>query len=354
MLCCQISKFRTFYLKLLAGLTIVISTSGLAQPNIVNVYSWTAYIPQQVVKQFTKETGIRVNLSEYDSNETMYAKLRASSQAGYDIVLPSNYFVHRMLSQNMLIPIDKSKISNFKYLNPTLLNKPFDPNNTYSIPYLASITGIVVNKDYIDPKTTQSWQSLWQERFRDRLLILDDMREVFSMALLTLGYSINDTNPEHIRAAYLKLKALTPNIKIFNSDIEQNIYVDEDAVIGMGWNGDINLSKMENPKLEFIYPQEGFVISLDCLVITKNAKHLENAYRFINFLLRPDIAKQVSLEVGYTSPNLGAIKLMSKAEQENPVMNPSAKILSHSTMQEDVGKQLPLYEKYWEMLKIGD
>ena len=340
------------YLSLLVILLLPIKI--LAQNNVVNVYSWTAYIPEEVIKEFTKETGIRVNLSEYDSNETMYAKLKASSRAGYDIILPSNYFIHRMLKQNMLHKIDKTKITNFKYLNPDLLNKEYDPNNYYSIPYLCSMTGLVVNSDYIDPKTTPSWQDLWQERFRDKLLILDDMREVFSIAMLTLGYSINDTNPEHIKAAYLKLKTLKPNIKIFNSDIEQNIYIDEDAVIGMGWNGDINLSKIENPKLAFIYPKEGFVLSIDCLAITKNAPHLENAYKLINFLLRPEIAKKISLSVGYSTPNLGAINLLPKEIQENPIINPSKEILAHSQLQADVDEVLPLYEKYWEMLKISN
>ncbi|OGT06646.1 MAG: spermidine/putrescine ABC transporter substrate-binding protein [Gammaproteobacteria bacterium GWE2_37_16] len=329
------------------------SFSAFAKSNVVNIYVWTAYLPTEVAKQFTKETGIRVNVSEYDSNETMYAKLKASSDIGYDIVFPSSYFLRRMRQQNMLHTLDKDKLPNFHYLNPALLNKDFDPKNDYSIPYLASITGIVVNSDSIAPNSVLKWQDLWRKDFKNSLLILDDMREVFSMALLTLGYSINDTDPKHIEEAYLKLKSLLPNTKIFNSDVEQNIYVDEDAVIGMGWNGDINLSQADNPKLKFIYPKEGFVISIDCLAITKKAPHLENAYKFINFLMRPDIAKKISLEIGYPSPNLGAIKLMSKELQENPLFNPNEEILKRGQIQNDVDEVLPLYERYWELLKIG-
>jgi len=326
----------------------------LAQANILNVYVWTAYLPQDVVKQFRKETGIRVNISEYDSNETMYAKIKASPDAGYDIIFPSNYFIHRMRKQNMLHIIDKDKLPNLQYINRDLLRKPFDPNNEFSIPYLCSITGIVINTDYLDNKNITSWQDLWQERFRDKLLVLDDMREVFSIALLTLGYSINDTNPDHIKEAYLKLKTLLPNVKIFNSDVEQNIYIDEDAIVGMGWNGDINLSLAENPKLKFIYPKEGFVMSIDCLAITKNAPHLENAYKFINFLMRPDIAKKISEEIGYPSPNLAAIKLLPKDMQNNPLLNPSSELLKRGQLQDATDEVLPLYEKYWEKLKIGE
>lgn len=355
-----LNKFLFTYFKkytsllLVIGILFLIPKTIIAKTPTVNVYVWTAYLPTEVIREFTKETGIRVNLSEYDSNETMYAKLRASSDTGYDVIFPSSYFVRRMRQQDMLHKLDKDTLPNFKYLNPIWLNKSFDNNNDYSIPYLTTITGIVVNSDYIDPKSIKNWQDLWQERFRDKLLVLDDMREVFSIALLTLGYQINDTNPKHIEEAYLKAKTLLPNTKIFNSDVEQNIYIDEDAVVGLGWNGDINLSQQENPKLQFIYPKEGFTISLDCVAIAKNAPNLVNAHKFINFLMRPDIAKIISLELGYPSPNTGAIKLMPKELQKNPIFNPDPEVIKHGQIQTDVDSVLPIYEKYWELLKIGE
>jgi spermidine/putrescine transport system substrate-binding protein len=258
-----------------------------------------------------------------------------------------------MISQKMLQKIDKSKIPNFKNINAALLNKAFDLHNDFSIPYLWGATGIVVNSDYINPTTISSWKNLWNPKYKNQLLILNDLREAFGMALIALGFSADDKNPEHIKQAYLKLKQLLPNIKIFNSDAEQTIYIDEDVVIGMGYNGDIHLSQAENPKINFIFPKDGFVIWIDSLAITKHALHVENAHKFINFLLRPDIAKMVSLTTGYSTPNKEAIKLLPKEVQNLEIINPSADTMKRAELQGDLGQALELYEKYWELLKIG-
>jgi len=337
---------------LCCGLFICCSTA-IASPKVLNIYAWTNYVPNEVLQQFSKETGIKVHLAEYDSNETMYAKLKASPQAGYDVIIPSSYFIERMIHQNMLTKIDLAKIPNIKNLNPAFLHQTFDPHNEYSLPYLWGATGIVVNTDYIDPKNVQRWQDLWQEQFKNQLMMINDIRDVFGIVLLELGYPINDKNPEHIKQAYIELKKLLPNIKIFNSDAEQTIYIDEDAILGMGYNGDIHLTQQENPKVKFIYPKEGFIIWIDNLAITKNAPNEENAYKFINFLLRPDIAKAIMIGVGYTSPNIEAIKLMPKEIQTDPTVNPTKEILRHGHLQDDLGEAMPVYEKYWELLKVG-
>jgi spermidine/putrescine transport system substrate-binding protein len=183
--------------------------------------------------------------------------------------------------------------------------------------------------------------------------MLDDMRSVFSMAMLTLGYSINDTNPEHVREAYLKLKSLLPNIKLFNSDSADNLFIDEDIIIGMNFNGDTFRDLAENPNLKYIYPKEGFVIWIDNIAIPKGAPHLQNAYKFINFLLRPDIAKEIALVQHYSSPNLAAAKLLPQDWRENPIFNPDPEILKRGQSQLDLGNADAIFGKYWEMLKIG-
>lgn len=332
---------------------LIIFTVVYAQKQVVNVYVWSGYLPADVVRDFTKETGIRINLSEYDTNETMYAKLKSSPEAGYDVIIPSSYFVDRMSKQGMLHKLDKNKLPNFKNLNPLFLHKQFDPNNDYSLPYLWGATGITVNKKYFPENEIQSWKDLWNPKYKNQVMMLSDVREVFGMGLLALGYPSNDTNPEHLHQAYLKLKDLMPNIKIFNTDAEQTIYIDEDAVLGMGFNGDIYLSQLENPNLKFIYPKDGFVLWIDCLAITKNAPNSENAYKLLNFLMRPDIAKRISMSVGYSVPNIAAVKLLPEAIRNNPTINPSLQILKRAQFQVDVGKALPIYEKYWELLKIG-
>jgi len=324
-----------------------------AEP-ILNVYNWSGYISNDVLKEFEKETGIHVNYTTYDSNETMYAKLKADPDAGYDIVVPSTYFIDRMYKQGMLRKIDKNKIPNFKNLNPALLNKPFDPHNQYSIPYFWSTTGIAINTKYYPYNSITSWNDLWKSEYKDQLLLLDDVREVFSMALISLGYSANDADPEHIKQAYLKLRQLLPNVRLFNDEAAASIYIDEDAVLGMGWDGDIYMANKENPDVQFIYPKEGYVLSLDSMAIPSGARHVDNAYKFINFILRPDIAMQISMATGYASPNLAAQKLMPKELATNKITYPDAATLARGQVQTDVGSQAnAVYQRYWELLKIG-
>lgn len=332
---------------------VLLARPVYAEENIVNIYNWSNYISNDVLKEFTRETGIKVNYTTYDSNETLYAKLKANPHTGYDVIVPSTYFVDRMRQQGMLQALDKSRLPNFKNLNPALLNKTYDPGNHYSIPYFWSSTGIVVNSKLHSTQALQAWADLWNPRYQNQLLLLDDVHEVFSMALMVLGYSPNDTCPEHIRQAYLKLKALMPNVRLFNNDGVKSLFIDEDLSVGMAWNGDIYQAVQENPALRFIYPKEGFVISIDSMAIPIGALHVNNAYIFINFILRPDIAKKLSLATGYPTPNLAAYKLMPKAILNNSMIYPDKKTLQRSVVQVDVGAAESVYQHYWELLKIG-
>ena len=186
-------------------------------------------------------------------------------------------------------------------------------------------------------------------------MLLDDMRDVFSVALLTLGYSVNDSNPKHIEQAYLKMRALLPNIKIFSTDAVPNIFIDEDATIGMAWSGDCKSAQDENSRIQYIYPRDGFVIWIDSIAIVNNAPHFDNAHKFIDFILRPDIAKKINLYVPYSSPNLAAVKLLPLKMQQSRMINPDAETLKRGQVQLDIDeKTLHLYSDYWEKLKIGE
>lgn len=321
--------------------------------NVLNLYTWSGVIPDFIIQQFEKETGIKVNFSTYDSNETMYAKLKATKDAGYDVIEPSSYYIDRMRRQGMLTKIDKSQLSHFKNEDPEFLNQPYDPHNNFSIPFIWGVTGIFVNTGDYAPKGLTHWSDLWDKKYENQLMLLDDSREVFAIALLSLGYPINDSNPDHINQAYLKLKNLIPNIKVFKSDGVITILIDEDASIGMAWNGDLYKAKKENPKLEFIYPEEGFVIWVDNFAIPKDAPHLKNAYQFLNFMLRAEVAKTVSLNNDYPTPNLAAKKLLPPDIRNNPIVYPSHDILRRGQFQTDISDEaIELYERYWEKLKM--
>ncbi len=327
---------------------------SIAADKVLNIYAWSGEIPDSIVRRFEKETGIKVNLSTYANNEVMYAKLRATQHPGYDIVEPSSYYVDRMRRQNMLDKLDKNKLPNFKNLNPAFLHADYDPLSEYSVPHVVGVTGIFVNQNYYPDHHITRWSDLWDKHFYDQLMLLDDTREVFSMALLALHYSANDRDPEHIKAAFLKLKALMKNVKLFSSDTVTAIIIDEDANIGMAWNGDVYKASQENKAVHFIFPADGFVIWIDNFTIPKNAPHKDNAYRFINFLLRADIGRDIALATHFSTANLAAQKLLPPQIRDNPMIYPSEDILRHGQFQTDVGDEaLALYEKYWEELKLS-
>jgi len=324
------------------------------EKKVLNVYAWSGFLPDPVIKAFEQETGIQVNYSTYINNEVLYAKLKTNMGSGYDLVMPSAYFINRMASQDLLQKIDHKRLTQTKHLNPQFLKREHDPNNDYCLPFLWSSTGIVVNKKYHDPKTIQTWADFWDPQYHNQLLALDDVREMFSIALLVLGYSVNTQNPEEIEAAYRKLKGLMPNIKLFNMDTVRSIYIDEDITLGMGWSGDCFLAQAENPNLDFIYPQDGFIISLDCLAIPKHAVHVNYAHQFIDFLCRPEIAKQIAMETGFATANLSAKRLLPEAMQRSPILYPNEQTLARAQLQLDVGEAAALYEKQFEWLKLSD
>ncbi len=340
---------------ILCGLWLVmISTTGLAQEKILNIYTWASYMPATVLKEFTQETGITVRYSTFDNNQQLYTKLKADPNIDYDIVMPTNYIVTRMTDEGMLKKLDHSKLPNMQYLEPSLLNRDYDPGNQYSLPYLWGTTALLVNTKVYSVNQVDSWKKLWHGDFEGQVAMSDAARDVISAAFLYLGYSINDQNPEHIKEAYLALKQFMPNIQSFVSDGSQQMYVNEDANIGMLGSGDALSVIKENPSYQYIYPKEGAIIWIDNMAIARGAKHTENAYQFMNFVMRPDIAKEISLTVGYASPNRAAKALMPKDMQNNPILYPPKSILQHGQIESAVStKTNALYLKYWELLKLG-
>jgi spermidine/putrescine transport system substrate-binding protein len=329
------------------------SLISVAQTRVVNIYLTGGEIPENLIWAFQTKTGIKVNLSTYETNEAMFAKLHANSKNIYDVILPSSYFVERMKHYEMLTPLDHKKLPNIKNIDPFFADNPCDPHFQYQVPLVWGSTGIFYNQRWIKQAPTQ-WKALWDPKFRDQLMLLDDMRDVFSISLLSLGYNPNDVDPQHIEAAYQHLLQLVPNIKLFASNAIKSLIIDEDANIGTSWNGDIAKSQTENTHIRFVYPAEGSLLWVDCLAIPKNAPHLAEAYQFIDFMLQAQSGAEVTLKEGYTTANLASRALLPAEIRNNPTIFPDATTLQHSYYLRDVGEKIvDLYNTYWEKLKLA-
>ncbi|AMG29366.1 spermidine/putrescine ABC transporter substrate-binding protein PotD [Grimontia hollisae] len=311
--------------------------------------NWGPYISTELLEQFTRETGIKVIYSTYESNETLYAKMKTHPD-GYDLVVPSTYFVAKMRDEGMLQKIDHSKLNNFTELDKNYLDKPFDPNNDYSIPHVIAMTGLAVNTDMYNPEDFDSWADLWNPELKGQIMLMDDTREVFHIALRKLGYSGNSTDPKQIDEAYEELKKLMPNVLVFNSDNPANPYLSGEVGLGMLWNGSAAAAQREGLPIELVWPKEGGIFWVDSLAIPKNAKNVEAAHKMIDFLLRPEIAARISADTGY----LTGVEKSNAKYKDNPTLFPPQEDLDRGEWQDAVGELTEKYENYFLRLKTGE
>lgn len=325
-----------------------------AADNVVHLYTWTEYVPDGLLDEFTKETGIKVELSTLESNETMYAKLKLQGKdAGYDVIAPSNYFVSKMAKEGMLHKLDHAKIPAIKQLNPDWLNKPYDKGNQYSLPQLLGAPGIAFNTDTYKADQFTSWADLWKPEFKGKLQVLDDVREVFNIALQKMGADPNTKDPAVIKKAYEELLKLRPNILSYNSDNPAGPFVAGEVEVGQMWNGSVRVAKLEDAPVNLVYPKEGPVLWVDTLAIPKNAKNVDAAHKLINYLLSAKVAAKLTTEIGYPTSNVEALKMLPKEVTEDPAIYPPAEVLKKAVWQDDVGDAMEVYEKYWQQLKAA-
>ncbi|MFU8769550.1 MAG: spermidine/putrescine ABC transporter substrate-binding protein [Desulfotignum sp.] len=317
------------------------------------IYNWTEYMPEEVLTAFQEKTGIRVIYATYDSNESMYAKVRLTRGKGYDVVFPSTYFVDKMRKEGLLSPIDQDALSNFRHLDPLLLDKPYDPGNRYSIPYVWGSTGLAYNSDHVSPDQMRSWKDLWRPEFKNRLVMNDDLREVLGVGLIVNGFSVNETDPDRIQAAYESIRSLMPNIRVFSGDSPKQPLLNLEAWAGMVWNGEVYMAALEFPVIQYAYPEEGAIFWVDSMVIPAGAENKQEAHEFINFILEPEIALMVCEYIGYAPANRTAFEMMPEELKTNPIIFPPREAVEKGEFQNDVGDAILIYERFWERLKTG-
>ena len=334
-------------------------TQAVTASKELNLYAWSEYIPQALLENFQAETGIQVHYDTYSSNEELMAKLQAGA-SGYDVIIPSDYMVDIMVKQGLLEELDLAQIPNFANISEELKNPDFDPGNKYSIPYQWGTVGIVVDTEKVTRPIT-SWNDLWDPEFRGRVVLLDDVREVLGMVLLSLGYDKNSTDPGQLEEAKAKLLELMPNVRLFDSDSPKTALLSGEVWLGQTWNGEAAIAHSENPSIDYVCPVEGCGLWYDNLAIPKQAPHKDAALAFINFVLEPEQSIEITKEFPYSTPNQAALNLMKTEEPELyaaytgfPATNPPLEDIQNGRPVVDVGEATALWDRIWTEVKGGE
>lgn len=312
---------KTLLLTLLAALALApLPAAAQKKKSVLNLYCWSEYVPQAVIDGFTKETGVKVNVENYASNEEMLAKLLAGGSK-YDLIQPSEYTIEALIKAGKLEELNMANIPNVVNLDPKLTKMAHDPEGKYCVTWMAGTVGIVVNTAKVKTPIT-GYKDVFSGAHKKRIVVLNDAREIVSWALNSLGLPINDITPEALEKVKPVLKEWLPQVKVYDSDSPKTALLNGDVDLGLVWSGEAALLYKKNKKFAYVLPAEGAHQFIDSLAIPKGAPNKENAEKFINYILQPKVSALVSRDFPYTNPNLEARKLLTKAEQENPASYP--------------------------------
>ncbi|MHA3770399.1 polyamine ABC transporter substrate-binding protein [Verrucomicrobiota bacterium sgz303538] len=309
----------------LAALTLSAQAQG-GKKQTLNIFCWSEYIPQPVIDSFAKQYKVKVNVENYASNEEMLAKLQAGG-AKYDLIQPSEYIVEEMAKEGRLEELDLANIPNIKNIDPKFTKMPHDPEGKYSVTWMAGSVGIVVNTNKIK-EPIRGFADVFQDKYKKRIVVVNDNRELVSWALSSLGLPINDMSDENLAKAKVVLAKWIPLVRVFDSDSPKTALLNGDVDLGIVWNGEaaklIEESKKSKRKISFSYvlPSEGAHQFVDNLAIPKGAKNKALAEKFINYVLEPKVSVQVWDEFPYTLANAEGRKLLSAEQLANPASFP--------------------------------
>jgi spermidine/putrescine transport system substrate-binding protein len=325
------------------------STNG-----VVSVYNWGEYIDTDLLKEFTAQTGIAVNYSTYDSNENLYTKLRSGS-VNYDVIIPSDYMISRLIDEGLLMKLDFDQIPNFENVDEAYRNMIYDPTNEYSVPYTWGTTGIIYNPNMVDQPIT-SWADLFDTELLNKhsVLMFDNSRDCIAIALMALGYDINTENADEITAAVDLLIAQKKSglVQAYVMDQIFDKMANNEAAVGVYYAGDYLIMLEDNPDLVWVQPSEGANLFVDAMCVPTTCQNYDNAMAFINFMCENTSYAANFEEIGYALPSSGATALLDEEYSESPVLYPEQSYLDSCESFINLNKAtLELYDSEW--LRLG-
>jgi spermidine/putrescine transport system substrate-binding protein len=321
--------------------------------NELFIYTWADYTDADLLESFTEQTGIRVIVDIYDSNEAMLAKMQAGGGSSYSIIYPSDYMVGRMVQLQLLRPLERSQIQGLDNLFGKFQDPEYDRGNRYSVPFTWGTTGLIYNSAKLSTPP-DDWEYLWthQSDLSRRLTLMNDVREVLGAGLRSLGYSYNATDRTELHAAYEHLVNLKPAIANFTTDGWRDLILAGDLEVAMGYSFDALSVSDENPDLEYVVPMSGSSLWTDTMVIPRTAPNVQGAYAWINFMFQPQVAADLIERLYFATPNRAAYNLLSEELRDNPTLFPSESVLERCQgilpLATDMEKA---YARYWIRLK---
>lgn len=319
------------------------------------IYTWAGYTDDDLLKRFYQETGIKVVADVFDSNESMLARIQAGGGSAYSVIYPSEYMVQKMAGLKLLTPLDHSLLIGLDELFPQFQNPVYDPGNQFSVPISWGTTGLIYNTKLLKDVPTD-WDYLWQnqDKLAKRLTLLNDVREVMGASQRRLGYSYNSSNSQEIGAGYEQLVKLKPAIASFTTDAWRSQMLVGDLMVAMCYSSDAAEIMPENEDLQYITPKSGSSLWTDTLVIPKTAPNPAGAYRWINYMLQPDISKELVERLSFATPSQAAYKMLSEETRNDPTLFPPESVIAKSEGIAPLDdKTTELIEKYWTRLTSG-
>ncbi len=328
--------------------------------DFINVYSWGEYISNgadgsiNVNKEFTKKTGIHVNYKTFQNNEELFAKILGGG-TDYDVIIPSDYMVSRLIEKDMLAKLDFKNISNFSLIDERFKNLNFDPGNHYSVPYMWGLIGIFYNKNEVRKNDQEiTWDILWDEKYKNRVLMFDNARDSFAISLLRLGYSINTTDPANWRRAADELIKQKPLIQAYVMDQIFDKMCNGEAALAPYYSGDSATMLKNNPDIGFVIPKNGTNLFVDSMCIPKNSARKTQAEKYINFMCETDIALANVKQIGYSTPQKEAYEKLDDKIKQNKIFYPDDETIENSqvfvNLPGDINK---LMDELWIEVKSG-
>jgi len=314
------------------------------EEGLLNLYNWDDYMGETTLADFKGASGVEVKMDLFENNDTLFAKFRAGNP-GYDLIVPSNDFVERMVQADMLMPIDKAQIPNMKNIAPEFIDVDYDKGREYSVPYTWLVLGIGYRKSKV-PVAPDSWKVLFDsDQYKGRIAVLSEAGDMFRLYAKYMGKSVNAITPADIKTIEAMMTKQKPNIAKFHSDDGQDMLAKGEVDLVLEYNGDIAQLMSEDDDIAFAVPKEGSQLNSDNFCIPKGAKHPKNAHAFINYILDADVGKKVTDTILYPTPNMAAKALMPASYRDNPAIYPPADVLAKCEYAKFNADLQPLFEE---------